>query len=47
MRDTGIECDRCSQATLEEPEDGANYQCPHCGAVVAPEIARRNRFEPL
>lgn len=47
MRDTGIQCDRCGDGPLQEPEEGANYECPDCGAVVAPEIARGNRFDVL
>jgi predicted RNA-binding Zn-ribbon protein involved in translation (DUF1610 family) len=40
---TGINCERCGDGTLEQPADGAQYECPNCGAVVSPEVARRGR----
>jgi DNA-directed RNA polymerase subunit RPC12/RpoP len=40
---TGIECERCGEGILEQPADGAQYECPRCGVVVAPEVARRGR----
>lgn len=42
-RNTDIECERCGDGPLEQPVDGANFECPDCGAVVAPEIARRGQ----
>jgi len=42
MNDTGIQCQSCEAANLHDPEDGAQYECPACGAVVAPETAKRS-----
>lgn len=35
----GPDCIRCG-STLEQPSQGAQYECPDCGAVVAPEMVR-------
>lgn len=31
------DCIKCG-GTLEQPEPNAQYECPDCGAVVAPEF---------
>lgn len=38
----GPECIRCG-GTLEQPEEGAQYECDDCGAVVAPDMVQSRK----
>lgn len=39
------ECIRCG-GVLEQPEEGAQYECDDCGAVVAPGTVQEPRRRP-